>query len=240
MKLARKMSWALLGLSVLTLVLLVRGTNGAIVPAESNSTQIPDVVVWDEASQKISLWDKLRKGGNSPVIVLPVYTRCTTSCPLVTRKLKEETPRMGGGSDYRVLLFSFDSSEDAESLREFREREQLPANWMLVHAGDAGIRRFCDFFHYSIMTEGAVLIHPNEIFLLDRDLHWRATLIDVDWDAAKLQTWMDRIESPGISGWVAMNPGKLVWIGLGGLSAGLLLTLCWLIWRRPSGRSATA
>ena len=225
---------------MLTLALLASGVRGAVLPAESNSGNIPNISIWDEANQKSGLWEKLRRAGDGPVIVLPVYTRCTMSCPVLTRKLKQEAARMTDGANYRVLVLSFDSSEDAESLRAFREREQLPQKWMLVRAGEADIRRFSDFFHYTIMTEGAVLVHPNQIFLLDHNLHWGATLIDVGWNAAELRKWMGRVESPGISGWVAMNPEKLAWIGFGGLLFSLVVTLAWLIRRRPSRRSVTA
>lgn len=88
------------------------------------------------------------------------------------------------------------------------------------------------------MTEAAVLVHPNQIFLLDHNLHWRATLIDVDWDAAELQNWMGRVESPGVSGWVAMNPGKLAWIGFSGLTVGFVVTLGRLIVPRKSDTGA--
>lgn len=237
MKPASRARSAFLGLAVLTLALVASDATGAVVPADSVSGRIPDITIWDEANQKSSLWEKLQRTGNGPVIVLPVYTRCAVSCPVLTRKLKQEAARLGDGAVYRVLFFSFDPSEDAQSLRAFREREQLPAKWMLVRAGDADIRRLCDFFHYPIMTDGAVLVHANQVFLLEHDLHWRATLTDVEWDAVELRKWMGRAESPGVSGWVAMNPEKLAWIGLGGLSLGLVVMLSWLIRRRPSGRS---
>lgn len=237
MKPASRTRSTFLGLTALTLSLAASGARGAVVPAESNSGRIPDIPIWDEANQKASLWETLQGAGSGPVIVLPVYTRCAMSCPVLTHRLKQEAARLGDGALYRVLVFSFDPSEDAQSLRAFREREQLPAKWMLVRAGGAEIQRFCDFFHYPIMTDGAVLVHANQVFLLEHDLHWRATLVDVDWDAVELRKWMGRAESPGVSGWVAMNPEKLAWIGLSGLSLGLVVTVSWLIWRRPSGRS---
>jgi cytochrome oxidase Cu insertion factor (SCO1/SenC/PrrC family) len=227
----------------LTLFLLSLGTasaRGAAVPAPANAGRIPDIPVWDEANQQSSLWQKLQLAGDGPVILLPVYTRCTLSCPSLTRKLKQEAARLSTGVPFRVLLFSFDPAEDGQSLRDFRQREQLPADWLLVRTTDTNIRQFSDFFHYSILTEGSVLVHPNQLFLLQHNLRWRATLIDVDWDAAELRTWLSRMESPGLFGWLAMNPETLAWIGLGGLSLALAFMVSWLIVRKPSGRSAAA
>jgi cytochrome oxidase Cu insertion factor (SCO1/SenC/PrrC family) len=206
---------------------------GAVVPAKSDSGRIPNVAIWDEASQKRSLWAELREAGDGPVIVLPVYTRCAMSCPTLTRKLAQEALRLGGSATYRVLIFSFDPTEDTESIRKFREREHVPSNWLLVRADDAEIRSFFDYFHYSIMTEGSVLVHPNEVFLLDHDLSWRATFVDVNWSSAELSEWIGRVESPGVRGWLAMNPEKLAWTGFSGLLLGVGVCVGWLIWRKP-------
>jgi cytochrome oxidase Cu insertion factor (SCO1/SenC/PrrC family) len=221
-------------LAPLAVVLCASEVRGAVVPAKSDSGRIPNVAIWDEANQKRSLWAKLQGAGDGPVIVLPVYTRCATSCPTLARKLAQEALRLGDSAAYRVLIFSFDPAENTESIREFRQREHVPANWLLVRAEEPEIRRFFDYFHYSIMTEGSVLVHPNEVFLLDHDLNWRATLVDVNWSSAELGEWIDRVESPGVRGWLAMNPEKLAWTGFAGLLLGVGGCVGWLIRRKPS------
>jgi len=220
-------------LAPLALALCAFGVGGAVVPARFDSGRIPNVAIWDEAGQKRLLWAELQGAGDGPIIVLPVYTRCAMSCPPLTRKLAQETARLGGRAAYRVLIFSFDPAEDTESIRKFREREHVPANWLFVRAEDAEIRSFFDYFHYSIMTEGSVLVHPNEVFLLDRDLNWRATLVDVNWSSAELGEWIGRVESPGIRGWLAMNPEKLAWTGFSGMLLGAGVCVGWLIRRKP-------
>lgn len=212
----------------------------ATVPAPEEARKIPDVSVIDDANQQASLWEKLRAAGDGPVFVLPVYTRCTLSCPLLARRLNQETARMGVGAAYRVLIFSFDRSDDAASLRRFREREHLPQSWVLVRASEQDTRRLTDFFHYPVWADGAVLVHANQVFLLDHNLGWRATFTGLDWDAAELLKWMNDVESPGISAWLATNPEKLVWIGFGTLVLSLVVMLVWLIRRKPSRHSATA
>jgi cytochrome oxidase Cu insertion factor (SCO1/SenC/PrrC family) len=220
-------------LSTLALALASGSGAAAVVPADRNAGQIPDIAVWDEANLHSTLWEKLRAAGSGPVIVLPVYTRCTMSCPVLARMLVKETSQMSGGAPYRVLIFSFDPGDDAEALRKFRVQEGLPPTWMLVRSDAGDIRRFCDFFHYSILTEGSVMIHLNQIFLLDHTFQWRATFIDQGWNAAELRTWMKRVESPGFWGWVAMNPESLAFIGFGGMLLSLALILAVLLWRFP-------
>jgi len=86
------------------------------------------------------------------------------------------------------------------------------------------------------MTEGSVMIHTNQMFLLDHNFEWRATFIDENWNAAELRTWMRRAESPGLLGWLTMNPEMLVFIGFAGLLLSLILIVGVLLLRsRPSG-----
>jgi cytochrome oxidase Cu insertion factor (SCO1/SenC/PrrC family) len=220
----------LLLLAVATL--LVSGTHAvAAVPAGSSAGQLPDIKVWDEADIQSTLWTKLKASGSGPVLVLPLYTRCTMSCPVLARRLVKETAQMSGAAPYRVLIFSFDPGDDGPALRQFRAQEKLPSSWLLVRSNAADIRRFCDIFHYSILNEGSVMIHANQIFLLSHDLQWRATFIDESWNAGDLRTWMARVESPGILGWFAMNPEKLAFAGFGGMSISLALIMWALLSR---------
>lgn len=211
----------------------------AVTPAGMNAGKIPDITVWDEANVQHTLWDKLQAAGSGPVLVLPVYTRCTMSCPVLARMLVQQTSRISGGTPYRVLIFSFDPGDDAEALRQFRAQKNLPSSWILVRSQAADIRRFCDFFHYTVMTEGTVMIHTNQMFLLDHALQWRATFIDQSWNAADLRTWMSRAESPGLFGWLKLNPEVLVFIGFGGILLSLMLILGILV-LRPNSISSQA
>jgi cytochrome oxidase Cu insertion factor (SCO1/SenC/PrrC family) len=200
-------------------------------PAGMNAGKIPDITVWDEADVQHSLWQKLQAAGPGPVIILPVYTRCTMSCPVLARMLVQQTSQLSGSTPFRVLIFSFDPGDDAEALHQFRAQKNLPPAWILVRSRPSDIRRFCDFFHYSVMTEGPVMIHTNQMFLLDHTLQWRATFIDETWDAAELRTWMKRVESPGPFGWLTTNPELLVYIGFGVMLLSLIAILTTLVRR---------
>ena len=103
-------------------------------PAGINAGKIPDITVWDEANVQHTLWDELRAAGTGPVIVLPVYTRCTMSCPVLARMLVQQTSQINGGTPYRVLIFSFDPGDDAQALRQFRVQKKLPSAWILVRS----------------------------------------------------------------------------------------------------------
>lgn len=198
---------------------------------------MPNLTVWDENDKRESLSDALAAAGSGPVVVLPVYARCTMSCPVLTRMLVQQTSRMGAGAAYRVLIFSFDPGDDAAALRQFRAEKGVPAAWLLVRSDAADIRRFCDFFHYPVMSEGPVMIHSNTMFLLDRSLRWRATFVDTNWDAVDLEKWMRRAESAGLFSRLASTPDVLILAGCGGVLVSLLLVLGTLLLRSRAADS---
>ena len=216
-----------------------RESVGAAVPADSHEGQIPDLAVWDEANVQHSLWDELRLRG---------CRDGARHCAAGVHALYDELSRTGAHAgpanlaDWRRgalsrVIFSFDPGDDAAALRLFRAQKGLPAKWILVRSDAADIRRFCDFFHYTVMTEGSVMIHTNQMFLLDHNFEWRATFIDQNWDAADLRTWMRRAESPGLLAWLMMNPETLVFIGFGGLLLSLMLIVGALLLRSRSSVS---
>lgn len=74
----------------------------------------------------------------APTLLLPIFTRCTGTCPMTAHYLKRALA--GAGTAFRVVVFSFDAADTADDLREFRDRFALPAEWLVVRSGDAGRR----------------------------------------------------------------------------------------------------
>ena len=222
-------------LCILILALVPAARASGVTPSETNAGKIPNITVWDETNAQSTLWAKLNANGSGPVFILPVYTHCTMSCPVLASRLIRETGQLAPGTPFRVLIFSFDPADDAASLRVFRTQENLPPSWMIVRSTDTDIRRFDDYFHYVVLTEGPVMLHTNQMFLLDHTLTWRATFLNENWTVSDISTWLKRVEVPSILGWLVMNPAKLAFIGLGGMILSLALILWALMSRsRPS------
>jgi len=148
----------------LTLALAVSARASGVIPGDQSAGHIPNITVWDEADHQASLRTKLDASGAGPVFVLPVYTHCTMSCPMLASRHTAETAQLTPSTPFRVLIFSFDPADDAASLREFRVQQRLPASWAIVRSSDLDIRRFTDFFHYRVLTEGGVMLHTTRSF----------------------------------------------------------------------------
>ena len=221
----------------LTLAFALSAKASGVIPGDPSAGTIPNITVWDEAGHQSLLRTKLEAAGSGPVFVLPVYTHCTMSCPVLASRLVAETAQLGAGTRFRVLIFSFDPADDAAALREFRAQEKLPASWVIVRSSDLDIRRFTDFFHYRVLTEGGVMLHTNQMFLMNQDFVWRATFVNESWSAADIRTWLKRVQSPGIVGWAMMNPATIVYAGLGGMLLSLGLALAAMLSRTaPAAR----
>jgi protein SCO1/2 len=111
-------------------------------------------------------------GDARPWIVSPIYTHCPNTCSAITAALKSALRTAGLKPDAdRVLTFSFDPHEDAASLREFRQRLQLPEGWLTLRAADpAALQatlRALDF--RTIQLDGGMFEHPNLVAVLTAD-----------------------------------------------------------------------
>lgn len=227
-------------LTLLSIALHPSSLRATVAPAFGTRGPVPDAAVWDETDHKISLRAKLKELGPDPVILLPLYTRCMGSCPVLTRKLRSELVRLNSNASYHVVLFSFDPAETSESLKLFRERERLPREWLMVRGDEVEIRKFIDFFHYSVMKENGALLHPSEIFLLANDtsagneLQWRASLVGADWSARDIEKEFKEIESPSLMGRLEMNPGLIAKTAFAGLIASLSFLIAWITFRKAS------
>ena len=211
-------------LCLVVALLFAASSRARTLPATNLGTTIPDVSVMKEGADPASLRSILAGMGNGPVVILPVYTRCRVSCPLQTQKLKEAIASLGFGGSLRVLVFSFDPAETSATVQEYRSRERVPDNWVVVTAQEGAVRKFFDFFQYAVMDDNGTLIHPDQIFVLDPSLRWRFTIVGVNWNSREVGQVIALVRSPGILRWISTHPDDLAWAGLWSivLSVGLL------------------
>jgi cytochrome oxidase Cu insertion factor (SCO1/SenC/PrrC family) len=185
----------------------------------------------------VSFRSLLSPTGNDPVILLPIYTRCVAGCPVLTHKLETALASMKSTEPYRVI--SFDPLETTESLRIYRAQEHVPANWKIVRSDESEIRRFFEFFRYTVMDQDGALIHPNEVFILDQALNWRWTLVGEDLPNEELATAIAQTRKPGFVAWLKANPERIAWIGFAAIVLSISSAGAWLIFRKPSSPQLT-
>ena len=107
-----------------------------------------------------------------PWVVLPIYTRCPTTCSALTAALRGAVRESGlRAEDYRVVSFSFDSHETDATLREFRDRMQLPAEWLTLRAAapEALERTLRALDFRTLQLDDGRIEHPNLVVVLGGD-----------------------------------------------------------------------
>lgn len=128
-------------------------------------------------------------GDARPWIVSPIYTRCRYTCLPITAALRSALRQSGlQASEYRVLSFSFDPNETAESLAGFRHQLQLPAEWLTLRAKEReSLERTLRALDFRTITMGdGQFEHPNLIAFLTPDRRLAGYLLGVTFSPSQL------------------------------------------------------
>ena len=148
----------------------------AVVAAE-RPTPLPPLAVADEHDARGAL-----AAAGRPTLLLPMFTRCTGTCPMTAVALARARPPLD------VIVLSFDPGDTAKDLRDFRERFDLPAQWRIVRALDVkATRAFLDDLDFHVMKSLGGFDHPNLTYVFSAKGAWTATLVGSPFDARDFQ-----------------------------------------------------
>lgn len=194
------------------------------------------VPVVDERGRAFDLAERLRGAG--PAILIPVFTRCGASCPILAESLKSALDRER--VRFRVVVFSFDASDRDVDLASFRRELSLPEDWTVARAaGDGPARDFLDQFDYAFMKSGGGFTHPEAMLVLSPRGRWSATFVGREFAPGELAEAARRAEdedSP--SPWARLRRGLArpqAWAALG--LAGLLAVVAAAAFLSPRASS---
>lgn len=114
--------------------------------------------------------------GEKPVIILPIYYRCGTLCPIgaeeMLRSLKQIKPAIG--EEYQVVTLSIDPKEGPELAEETKKRyvaeykrdiAKTAAGWHFLTGKHEAIDELCDAigFRYAFVPKTGEYAHPDGI-----------------------------------------------------------------------------
>ncbi len=106
-----------------------------------------------------------------PVVLLPIYTRCRTACIANADQLKKTLADSSADPrQFRVLLFSFDSTETPSTLATYRTRENIPLSWSVGTASQANIDALLESIGFQYGKAGTEFSHTNLLIFLDSNL----------------------------------------------------------------------
>lgn len=164
------------------LAVLAGAGQAGLILAGKPGLPLENLQVFDENDAPREL---VARDASEPALLAPVYTRCAGTCPITTMSLRQAFE--GRHPPFRVLIFSFDPADTAQDLRDFRAREGLPADWVLVRARDgASTRKFLDQLGFSVMEAPGGFGHPDETFVLSPRGAWTGTFVGADFSEKEL------------------------------------------------------
>lgn len=161
------MPFALLFILIFSEVSFAHGEHGnemkTLQPSSTSILQLESK--WKNQRSEIVNLSDLR---GKPQLLVMLFTRCETACPLIVEDLKEIVKDLGSVG---VSIFSLDSfRETPKSLSAFSVKRKLPSDWgLFVSNGDAvaelaaalGVR-------YKRLKNGD-FIHSNVIYFLNSE-----------------------------------------------------------------------
>lgn len=132
---------------------------------------LPDVRLIDSNGRGLPLKEII---GGKPLILSLIYTKCTTTCLLITDSITDVVGKLGGlGDKYNVLTLSFDPADiNPKRLDEFRRTWRLDREGWIVAGGEKEevdkLLKAIDFGYIFDKATGEFL-HPNLLVILTPD-----------------------------------------------------------------------
>jgi cytochrome oxidase Cu insertion factor (SCO1/SenC/PrrC family) len=153
---------------VLLLITTVTNVWGGLVNVAPERGRPLALINWTDETGRTR---QLSEFSGYPLILLPIYTRCPGPCVQTVERLKEAlTDSATDISQCRVLLFSFDPSDDPATLAKYRRREKIPLGWSLGTSTPENIDALLESIGIQVGKAGTEFTHPNLLLFLDRKL----------------------------------------------------------------------
>lgn len=144
-------------------------TSGFRLPEEKKylGRKVPDIKITDASGFHQSLYSLLR---NKPLIISPVYTKCASLCGVISNGTRDAIYQLGTlGTDFNVVSFSFDSTDQSSDLKNYQLRWKMDGNsWKTISADAASIRLLMASvgFEYETDTILKQFNHPALLVVL--------------------------------------------------------------------------
>lgn len=163
-----------------------------------------------------------------PLLLVPGYYRCQSSCSLLTEKL-QQTLSSSQQKNFQVVFLSFDTHDDAATMRKYRLHHHLPADWLLtVVQSESSAKTELNRYGYQFHKIGLEYQHPNYLLIFSKNEKlWSGIITGTDIVASDfVQAFKDAqfTEQAPFTEWILsffLRPEYWVMWGFGGILCSL-------------------
>ncbi len=164
---------AIVALAVLNVLRMRQG--GAGIGIETEPAELPVLAAVPELDLVRSDGEPVTRAdlAGTPWVADFVFTRCVTSCPIMTSRMQGVGSGLVEGEDFRRVSISVDPAHDTpEVLREYQRARRLPESWWWLTGEPEAV--------LALVREGFLLgVEPNPGDPNDPILHsTRLVLVD--------------------------------------------------------------
>lgn len=186
---------------VLLVLVVAENVRGAVVDLAPQRGRVVPAISWIDENGRAR---ELSEFAGYPVILLPIYTRCRGACVQNVDQLKRALADSSADPrQFRVLLFSFDSTDRPATLAKYRAREHIPLGWSSGTATQANIDDLLEAIGFQVGKAGPEFIHPNMVMFLDSKLRVTRWLYGTDYSSRDVDLAL-RVTS-GESDWIGQH-----------------------------------
>lgn len=166
--------------------------SASLLPPVDETLEASNIKLLMESGENRELQDLFASSDN-PIFVIPLFTQCRGTCPLITQSLIASVGEIAGAEDrMNVLLFSFDKDDTREDLEAFRKLQNLPEWWVLATSDFQSIRQFLDPLRFRFMKSEDQFAHPNQLFFFSPDWIWRGSIYGDDFTSDQILEAINR------------------------------------------------
>jgi len=135
---------------------------------------------------------------------MEIYTRCRGACVQNVDRLKEALANCDADpNQFRILLFSFDATDNPTVLAKYRLRENIPLGWSVGSASQSNIDALLESVGVQVGKAGTEFTHPNVAIFLDPKLRIAKWVFGTDYSGRDVDLGL-RIAS-GESDWIGQH-----------------------------------
>jgi cytochrome oxidase Cu insertion factor (SCO1/SenC/PrrC family) len=158
-------------------------------------------IPWTDETGRVR---QLSEFAGFPVILLPIYTRCPGACLANVERLKNALSDSSSDlRQFRVLLFSFDSSDTPAKLAAYRTHESIPLAWFVGTSSQPNVDALLESIGFQYGRAGREFVHPNLLLVLDSKLRVAKWIYGTDYSGRDIDFAL-KVAS-GESDWVGQH-----------------------------------
>lgn len=187
------------------LVAMTTNLSGNVIELAPERGRSIAMVEWTDETGRTR---QLSEFAGYPLILLPIYTRCRSTCLPNVNRLKEALAASANDiRQTRVLLFSFDASDDPAALAKYRRSENIPLGWLLGSGSQKNIDALLDSIGFQAGKAGTEFTHPNLFIFLDARLRIAKWIYGTDYSTADIDLAWE--VAAGRSDWIGQHSDLL-------------------------------